>query len=229
VSERKLPTEEGYWYGKYCGCTPEVFEVVMTRSGKKNHHKFIHDGRRLAVRDKGELPSDWDDVSDDGYEWICQIPEPATLAKLTDLDDTLKLFAEDGISTVCDRGELSFEKWWKDSDDDSQMVATLVIDIGGFKLTRFRNGKVLDIGTDIAKEMQAVYEVKLAAQAEELRILRAEHSDLMVAVLGMLRPHLDDCRLDHHGYCQSHGMDKPCEVDVARKTITAIAARKAGK
>lgn len=36
-----------------------------------------------------------------------------------------------------------------------------------------------------------------------------------------LRALVDDvpCRLDHEGYCQSHGVSKPCVVDEARRLL----------
>lgn len=43
----------------------------------------------------------------------------------------------------------------------------------------------------------------------------------------MLDP--DECRLDHHGYCQSHNLGRPCEQVLLREAISQAKAFLEGK
>lgn len=65
----------------------------------------------------------------------------------------------------------------------------------------------------MAESSQAVESMN----AEELR-------DTVYELAYLLHSNIDleECSLDHHGYCQTHYLGSPCEVDQARKYLREV-------
>ena len=62
-------------------------------------------------------------------------------------------------------------------------------------------------------------EVRQSAQADAVEIVR----ELGEALEGMVTDEEDDpCWVDHHGYCQAHGLNNPCEMAVARTALAKL-------
>ncbi len=49
--------------------------------------------------------------------------------------------------------------------------------------------------------------------------LKGKVERLKEVLKGLLKTTEGDCRLDHHGNCQTHGLNTPCEVALARKLL----------
>ena len=43
------------------------------------------------------------------------------------------------------------------------------------------------------------------------------HDELVTALEGLVDE--EECRYDHHGNCQTHAVNNPCEMEVARKAL----------
>lgn len=79
------------------------------------------------------------------------------------------------------------------------------------------------------RELRAEHDCALETirrYAEDLATLRAERDAAHLALANVLNA-VDDgeCRLDHHGYCQSHWLEDPCSVAVARDLLASAANR----
>lgn len=55
--------------------------------------------------------------------------------------------------------------------------------------------------------------------------VRAELEKALETMEPILKSFDNWCRVDHHGQCQSHLIDKPCSVMIARRAFTAALAR----
>jgi len=72
-------------------------------------------------------------------------------------------------------------------------------------------------GTDAA--FIAASRTDVPALVAALRAERAEAAGLRDALGRLLTLHDGPCRLDHEGFCQGHGLGRPCEVALARAAL----------
>ncbi|HKB41355.1 MAG TPA: hypothetical protein VKD72_33325 [Gemmataceae bacterium] len=68
---------------------------------------------------------------------------------------------------------------------------------------------------------------RLAAELEEQDRKMLAVTDRMIDLEQVLRRlltvHTGECRLDHEGFCQEHGFEVPCAVEVARRVLAGEA------
>jgi hypothetical protein len=60
-------------------------------------------------------------------------------------------------------------------------------------------------------------EDRLGQALTAARELRQKNVQLRAALEGLVDD--EPCRLDNHGYCQTHGVTKPCVMQVARQAL----------
>ena len=72
-------------------------------------------------------------------------------------------------------------------------------------------------GTDEVYPVPHAANAALAAPAHEM-------AACVEALVEVLDGEDTECRLDHHGRCQAHRMEKDCSVLIARTRLTALAA-----
>jgi len=114
--------------------------------------------------------------------------------------DPLLVEARQIIADTCDTHESKGQ--WLDGvwDDEQEMAIALAALHRGMELGR-------------SDRCEAIATAPLIAALEEAR----------EALEGIVTDAEDDpCWRDHHGYCQAHGLNDPCEMAIARQVLTRI-------